>query len=204
MKDDIHFWIATMIRGGLALLTGSAVIVFPDMARTLLLLPFAVALSILCLAAYGVLDSAIVFVTSYMTQSPLARTALRLQGSLGVLVGVLLFAVIYDQVRLHWFLYLIAFQAISTSVAEFIVARHAFTAATSSWNFAAAAVALLFFLTYGLAATIFVNGLTPREIAWLIYGYLLALGLAQCITAARMLYADRGYVQQPVHSPHMR
>lgn len=204
MKDDIHFWIATMIRGGLALLTGSAVLIIPDMARTLLLLPFAVALSILCLAAYGVLDSAIVFVTSYMTESPLARTALRLQGSLGVLVGVLLFAVIYDQVRLHWFLYLIAFQAMLTSGAEFIVARHAFTREASSWNFAAAAVALVAFLAYGLAATLFVDGLTPREIAWLIYGYLLALGLAQCITAARMLYADRRYVQQPVHSPHLR
>lgn len=204
MKDDLHFWIATMIRGGLALLTGSAVLVIPDMARTLLLLPFAVALSILCLAAYGVLDSTIVFVTSYMTESPLARTALRLQGTLGVLVGVLLFAVIYDQVRLHWFLYLIAFQALLTSVAEFIVARHAFTTATSSWNFAAAAVAFVSFLAYGLAATLFINRLTPREIAWLIYGYLLALGLAQCITAARMLYADQRYVRQPVHSPHLR
>jgi hypothetical protein len=197
MKDDIHFWVATMIRGALALLAGSAVIVIPDMARTLLLLPFAVALSILCLAAYGVLDSAIIFVTSFMTASPLARTALRMQGSLGVLVGVLLFAVIYDQVRLHWFLYLIAFQALLTAGAEFLVARHAFTHSTSSWNFAAAAVAFVFFCAYGLAATLFVNGLTPREIAWLIYGYLLGLGLAQCLTAARMLYADRLQVKQP-------
>lgn len=199
MKDDIHFWIATMIRGGLALLAGSAVIIIPDMARTLLLLPFAVALSILCLAAYGVLDSAIVFVTSFMTDSLRARTALRLQGSLGVLVGVLLFAVIYDQVQLHWFLYLISFQAILTSVAEYIVARHAFTRATSSWNFTAAAVALLFFFAYGLAATVLLNSLTPRDITWLIYGYLLAFGLAECVTSARMLYADRRRMQNPMH-----
>jgi hypothetical protein len=196
MKDDVHFWIATMIRGALALLAGSAVLVIPDMARTILLLPFAVALSILCLAAYGVLDSAIVFATSFMLSSTPARVALRLQGSLGVLVGVLLFAVIYDQVRLHWFLYLIAFQALFTAAAEFTVARHGFNSGASSWNFAAAGVAIFFFVAYALAATLLAHGLTPREIAWLIYGYLLAFGLAECLTAARMLYADRNRVRQ--------
>lgn len=191
MKDDIHFWVATMIRGALALIAGSAVIIIPDMARTLLLLPFAIALSILCLAAYGVLDSAIVFVTSFMVPFRLPKTALRLQGSLGVVVGILLFSVIYDRVQLHWFLYLIAFQTMCNSVAEFIVARHAFTRSLSAWNYAAALVALLFMLAYGLAATVFSDALTSRDIAWLIYGYLLTLGLAQCLTAGRMLYADR-------------
>lgn len=191
MNNDIHFWLATVVRGALALIIGSAVMVIPDMARTLLLLPFAVAISIPCLAAYGVLDSAIVFITSFMVPTLTPKIALRLQGTIGVVVGVLLFSVVYDRVRLHWFLYLIAFQALSTALAEFVVARHAFTRSTSIWNYAAASVALLFLIAYSFAATVFVNALTAREVAWLIYGYLLALGLAQCLTAARMLYADR-------------
>jgi hypothetical protein len=53
MKNDIHFWAATLVRGALALSVGSAVMIVPAMAQILLLLPFAVAISILCLAAYG-------------------------------------------------------------------------------------------------------------------------------------------------------
>lgn len=191
MKNDIHFWMATVARGALALIVGSAVMILPDMAATLLLRPFAVAMSILCLAAYGVLDSAIVFITSFMISSRFPKIAVRLQGTIGVIVGILLFSVIYDRVRLHWFLYLIAFQALCTAGAEFILARHAFTRATSHWNYAAAGAAFLFFIAYSLAATVFVDSLSSRDVAWLIFGYLLTLGLAQCLTAARMLYADR-------------
>jgi hypothetical protein len=43
---------------------------------------------------------------------------------------------------------------------------------------------------YSLAAVFVGETLLPREIAWLIYGYLLAFGMAQSLTAARMLYAD--------------
>jgi len=192
MRNHIHFWWATMLRGVLALVIGSAVMVIPDMARTLLLLPFALAISILCLAAYGVLDSAVVFITSFMASSQRPRIALRIQGTLGVLVGVVLLSIVYDRVRLHWFLYLIAFQALCTAIAEFIVARHASNKRVSLWNYAAAAVALLFTIMYSLAVIVFGELFTAREIAWLIYGYLLTFGLAQCLTAARMLYADHG------------
>jgi|UPI00047EB331 hypothetical protein len=190
MKNDTHFWLATMARGALALLVGSAVMVIPDMAKTLLLLPFAVAISILCLAAYGVLDSVLIFITSFMTQLTVPRIALRMQGTLGIIVGITLFSIVYDRVRLEWFLYLIAFQALSTAIGEFIVARHASTHSTSLWNYAAAVVAFLFLIMYLLAATILGDRLSPREMAWLIYGYLGAFGLVQCLTAARMLYAD--------------
>jgi hypothetical protein len=104
VKNDIHFWIATVARGTLALLTGSAVIVIPDLARTLLLLPFAAAISTVGLAAYVVRDSAVVFIISFMVSSRIPKVALRLQGAFGIIVGVLLFSVVYDRVRLHWFL----------------------------------------------------------------------------------------------------
>lgn len=199
MKNDIHFWTATLGRGALALIVGSAVIVIPDMATTLLLLPFALVISILCLATYGVLDSALVFTTSFMASSRRARVALRLQGMVGVICGIVLLAVVYDRIRLHWFLYLIAFQALCVAIAEFVVARHAFPRGTSAWNYAAATVALVFVAAYTLVGIFFRETLLPREIAWLIYGYLVAFGLAECLTASRMLYADQKIAEAHVH-----
>ncbi len=194
MKNDIHFWRATVVRGGLALFFGSAVMVIPDMASTLLLLPFAMAISILCLATYGVLDSAVVFITSFMASSRAPKIALRLQGTFGVVVGVILFSIVYNRVRLEWFLYLIAFQALCAAIAEYTVGRHAFTRGTSLWNYAAAGIALVAAMAYLSAATVAQPLLEPRQIAWLVYGYLVAFGMAQCLTAARMLYADHQIV----------
>ena len=65
-----------MIRGLLAILAGTGVLFIPEMASTILLLPFAIATSILCLAAYGTIDSAIVFTTSF----PIPRTVLAARG----------------------------------------------------------------------------------------------------------------------------
>jgi len=178
------------VRGFLALIAGSAVMVIPDMARTLLLLPMAIVVAILALAVYGILDSVLVFVTSYMAASRPAKVALRVQGVVGVTVGILLYQVFFDYVQLPWFLILIAIQALSTAIAEFIVARHSMTNFTSMWNFAAAGVAFLFGCAYLYAVFVLAVSMTPQEISWLVFGYLLAFGIAQCLTAARMLYAD--------------
>jgi hypothetical protein len=138
-----------------------------------------------------VLDSVIVFTTSFMAASPRARIALRLQGTVGAAVGVLLSSFVFDIVRLHWFLYLVGFQALCASGAEFIVARHASTEGTSIWNYSAATIALLSGTAYMIVATMFGSNLLPRTLALLVFGYLMAFGMAQCLTAARMIYADR-------------
>ena len=80
-------------------------------------------------------------------------------------------------------------------MAESIVARHAFTRAISHWNYAAASVALLFLIAYSVAAAVLGERLSSRDVAWLIFGYLVAFGMAQCLTAARMLYADYQIVE---------
>ena len=124
MKNNEHFWWTTLTRGFLALLIGSVIMVVRDIASTLLLLPIAIVISILSLAVYGVLDSVLVFVTSYMAASQPAKVALRMQGIVGVTVGILLYWLFFDRVRLHWFLVLIAVQAFSTAIAAFLVAQH--------------------------------------------------------------------------------
>ncbi|MES2391191.1 MAG: hypothetical protein V4555_06100 [Acidobacteriota bacterium] len=204
MKNDEHFWWTTLVRGFLALLVGSAIMVIPDMARSLLLLPIAITISILGLAVYGVLDSVLVFITSYMAVSARARVALRLQGVVGITVGILLYRVFFNRVHLHWFLALVAVQALSTAAAEFTVARHAATHSLSNWNYAGSVVALVFSGVYAYIAATLGENMEPQRITWLVFGYLLAFGIAQSLTAARMLYADRADILVKPQAPNAR
>ena len=200
MKNDVHFWVATIIRGLLAMLVGSAVLVVPDMTNTLLLLPLAMVFSVLCLGCYGVLDSAIVLVTSFNATSRTSQMALRIQGIVGLSVGLLLLFVVYERVQLHWFLPLIACQAVFTAGGEFMLAKHAPIKGTSIWNYSAAGVAFVCGIAYAIAEIRYRDTLILSEIAWLIYAYLAAFGLAECLTAARMLYADH-HLLASAHQP---
>jgi len=190
MRHEQHFWWTTLGRGLLGLLAGSAILIIPDMAKTILLRPLAISVCILSLAAYGVVDSILVCVSSYMAATTRARFALRLQGAAGIAVGVLLYATFFEHAQLHWFLTLIALQSLVTAVAEFAVASHASTRAISRWNYAGAAVALLATIAYATVRLTLVGSLTAQQLAVLIYSYLIAFGASLCLTAARMLYAD--------------
>lgn len=191
MKRDVDFWVTMVARGLVALLAGSAILIVPDMARTILLLPIAVAVAIAGLAGYGVFDSALIFISSFMAETAKVRIALRIQGLIGVLIGLLLLSVVYNQVRLEWFLGLAALQALTAGVAEMVVARHSVNPSITHWNYAASVVAFAFAAVYAAIRIWWAEDLTPRALSWTVYTYLLAFGIAQCLTAARMLYADR-------------
>lgn len=191
MKRDADFWLTVLARGLVALLAGSAILIVPDMARTILLLPIAVAVAVAGLAAYGVFDSALIFVSSFMALSSKVKIVLRLQGLMGVTIGLLLLSVLYTQVRLEWFLSLAALQALTAGIGETVVARHTTSRAVNHWNYAAAVVAFVFAAGYGFIRVRLADDLTPRQLSWTVYMYLLAFGIAQCLTSARMLYADR-------------
>jgi len=186
-----NFWIVTIFRGVLAILLGSAILVVPDMARTLLLLPFAVAFAVLSLAAYGVVDSILVFVTSFFASLRPARVGLRLQSAVGVILGVLFFNILFDKIQLHWFLYLIALQAFASAYSEFLVARHTSRRHGSRWSYAAAGAALLCALVYAIVAAFAPENLTERQTAFFVYAYLGVYGVAQVLMAVRMLRIER-------------
>ena len=189
-KRDEHFWWTTLVRGFGALVAGSAILVVPEMARMLLLLPIAMLVAVLGLAVYGIVDSALIFASSFMATSIRLRLALRLQGVLGVLVGLLLYVVFLDRARLRWFLVLVAVQCFTTALAEFILARHTPRPGDSRWDYAGSAVALVFGAVYLSLALASGDSMMEEEIAWLVYAWLLAAGLALSLKAARMLYAD--------------
>ncbi len=115
------------------------------------------------------------------------RLALRMQGICGAVIGILLFAVVYDRVDFHWFLYLAAIQAAGLAVTEFVVARGTSTHHGSKWCYASAIVAIV----SAMALLSFGGELSPRKLAWLIYGYLAMFGFNLFILSARMLFAER-------------
>jgi hypothetical protein len=58
------------------------------------------------------------------------------------------------------------------------------------WTYAAAGIALIFACIYVLLRVGWTDRLTPSALSWSLCAYLVAFGITQCITAARMLYAD--------------
>ena len=186
-----NFWIVTIFRGVLAIVLGSAILVIPDMARTLLLLPFAVAFAVLSLAFYGLADSILVFVSSCFASHRRTRAALRMQSVAGLIVGALFFSILFDKIQLHWFLYLIAAQAFATACLEFLIARHTSRRHGSRWSYTAGFAALFCCIGYIVAAVLAPANLDPRQIVFLAYAYLGVYGIAQTLMATRMLHIER-------------
>ncbi len=191
MKRDIHFWLTALIRGFIALLAGSFIMVIPDMARTLLLLPFALVIFVFGLAVYGVIDSTLILISSFMLVSRRARVALLVQGAIGVVIGMLFLLVAYDRVQPQWFLSLASLQALSLGIGEMIIARHTTKHGAGIWNYTAGVIALCASVMYLVLRVHFASVMNSDRISWFVYAYLVAFGITQCLTAARMLYADR-------------
>lgn len=165
------------------------------MASTILLRPFGVVIAILCLAAYGVVDSAIVLATSYMIRHDQpGRVALRIQGLAGATIGLLLFALVYNRIDLQWFIYLAALHALSAAMVEFIVAKETSKHHGARWCYASSAIAAL----SALALLLGRDG-GPRELTWLLFGYLGLFGFNLAVLASRMLFAERAILHHAVH-----
>ena len=192
-RTFVEYWVAMMVRGFLAIVFASAVLFISGLATTILLLPLAVVISFLCLAAYGVLDSAIVIASSFMIPHDRpGRLALRLQGIAGVIIGALLFSLVFDRATLRWYLYLAAAQAASVAVAELIAARGTSAHHGSQWCYVSAAIA-------GISAVVLLSSgnLDHRRMAWIIYGYLGLFGLNLVALSAKMIFAKHGMPADP-------
>jgi len=187
LKSYTEYWAAMMVRGVLAIVAAMAVLVIPQMASTILLRPFAVVMSICVLGAYGTMDSAIVLVSSFMIpRCRPGRWALQVQGLAGAVIGALLFSLVFKGVDLHLFVYLAALHAAGLAISEFIVARGTSVHHGEGWCYASAGIAAV-----SVVALLCGRNLEPRQLAWLIYGYLGVFGFNLFAVAARMLFAER-------------
>lgn len=196
MKTYSEYWTATLVRGIVAIVAGTGVLFLPEMASTILLRPFGVVIAILCLAAYGVVDSAIVIATSFMIRRDQpGRVALRIQGLTGATIGILLFALVYNRIDLQWFIYLAAVHALSAAIVEFIVAGETSRHHGAGWCYAASGIAAV----SAIALLLGRNG-GPRELTWLLFAYLGVFGFNLFALASRMLFAEHAIVHRPSHT----
>jgi hypothetical protein len=101
-------------------------------------------------------------------------------------IGILLFALASDRVELHLFIYLAAVQAATAAITEFIVARGTSAHHGAKWCYVSAGVAAI-----SSIALLFGKNLSPRELAWVPYGYLGIFGFNLFALSARMLFAER-------------
>ena len=196
MNDYAEYWVATLVRGGIAIVAGLAVLVLPEMVTLVFLVPFAILISMMCLAIYMTFDSIIVLVTSFLLPNHRSeRFALRVQGVVGAACGVLLFFLVYDRAQLPWFLYLAAVQAACVAISELAVARGTSIHHGSRWCYSSALIAAVACVALPLGRT-----LDPHDLVWLLFSYLGIFGFGLSLLAARMLFAERG-IRLPMRMP---
>ena len=178
------YWGATCVHGVIALLAGVVIVFCSALKSTVLLMPLAIIFSLMALAAYLVLDSAIVLASSFMLpHHHLGRLALRVQGFVGVLIGVACFIVSSGEAQMTWFLYLAALQALCVAIAEFLAARGIAECHNSKWCYVAALIAAL----SSMVLLIF-HRATGHLLAWLLYSYLSLFGLNLLLLSSHMLF----------------
>ena len=187
MRTYSQYWTATLVRGLLGILAATGILFLPGLSAMILLRPIGVVAAVLCLAAYGIVDSAVVFATSFMVRPGRpGRVPLALQGLSGAVIGVLLFALVYDRIDLQWFVYLAAFQAAATAVVEFVVAQGTERRHGAMWAYTSSAIAAV----SAVALLLGRNG-DPSELCWLLFAYLGVFGFNLFALASRMLFAER-------------
>ena len=194
MKTYSEYWTATLVRGVVAIIAGTGIVFLPEMASTILLRPFGVVIAILCLAAYGIIDSAIVLATSFVIHAGQpGRVAMRLQGLAGATISTVLFALVYNRIDLQWFVYLAALHAVAAAIVEFVVAQGTSKQHGARWCYASGVIA-----TLSAIALVLGRDGGPSEVTWLLFAYLGVFGFNLFALSARMLYAER----QLLHPKH--
>ncbi len=184
MNSYTAYWIATLVRGVLALLASIVVMTLCATAETILLLPLAIVFSFLALGAYVACDSAIVLATSFMLpHHRLGSIALRIQGIAGVVIGLLFFLFASNKEQFSWLIYLVVIQALCVGVAEFIVARRTSPDHSSRWCYASSVIAIISSMILLLN-----HHAQDRTLGFLIYGYLACFGLNLFVLAGHMLF----------------
>lgn len=184
MTDYTAYWGATCVRGLIALMAGVVIAFCSALNAMLLLMPLGIVISLLALAAYIVVDSAIVLACSFMLpHRHLGRVALRIQGFVGTMIGIACFMASRTEVR--WFLYLAALQACCVAITEYLSARETADYHSSKWCYASSVIAALscvVLLTFRHA--------TGHLLSWLLYSYLWSFGLNLLVLSCHMLFEE--------------
>jgi uncharacterized membrane protein HdeD (DUF308 family) len=186
-QNNRRFWMMTLVRGGLAILTGCLVMVTTDMDRTILLVSVGVAVAVAALAVYGIVDSLVLLGSSFSYPPRWLQRVMQIQGVFGVALGALLLTLLFDHAGVEWFLPMAILQAFSTAIGEYVLLQHRRGQQWAVWDFAGTLVATCFGVAYSWIRLRTGSSFSPAELATAIYLYLLLFGTAQLATSIRML-----------------
>ncbi len=184
MTDYTAYWGATCARGIAALVAGVVIAFCAALNTTVLLMPIGIVISLVALAGYIVVDSAIVLASSFMLphQHP-GRVALRFQGLIGTAIGIGCFIASQNQVQ--WFLYLAALQAFCVAITEYLSARDTATDHRSKWCYVSSIIAAV-----SCVVLLIFHQATGHLLSWLLYSYLWSFGLNLFVLSCHMLFEE--------------
>ncbi len=187
LDKNRRLWTMTLVRGGIAIMTGCLVMITVDMEKTILLVSVGVAMAVTALALYGILDSLLILASSFAYPHVWPRRAMQVQGTIGIVIGTLLLSLLFDHAGVEWFLPMAVVQALSTAVGEVVLLNHTREQRWAVWDLAGAFVATCFGVVYTVMRIHAGTGFSPVELTRAIYLYLLLFGAAQAVTSVRML-----------------
>lgn len=184
------YWLTNLGRGVLALLASVGAGLLPSVVsstiNSVLFLPIAVAISMLCLSLYGILDSSLLVVTGcILPKNRKVHWLVILQGLTGLVLLVALTVLSGDGLNLRFFVLFAGLQALFTALAEMTIAIRAKHHQGIAWLLMCAGISL----TCSIALLLGRN-LSAFEQAALIFFYLLLLGASLTVLSLRMLYIE--------------
>lgn len=189
------YWLVNLLRGLLAVLASAGVAYLPMILDStlsrLIFLPFAIAISLVCFSLYGIIDSALLVAVGCVIRKP--RTVhwlVILQGlfALTLLAFITIFS--KDDLHLRFFMYFAPLQALSSGLAEALIAIGARHHQGTMWFLACAAISLIC-----CVALVFGGDLSAADQARVILGYLTVRGISLSLLSVRMIYI----AESPTH-----
>lgn len=184
------YWLTNLGRGALALVASAGVAFLPSLLDStlnrLLFLPFAIALSIVCLSLYGIVDSSLlVAIGCSIPKGRKVHWIAVLQGLAGMVLLVAVTIYSGDGLNLRFFAFFAPFQALFMALAEVSIAIHARHHQGTAWLLTSVGISLTCCVALLLGWK-----LPAPDQARLIFWYLLLRGVSLSLLALRMLYTD--------------
>ena len=190
-----RYWLTNLIRGLAALLASAGLAYLPRLLDSTLsralFLPFAVAISLVCLSLYGIVDSGLLITIGCAIRKPRAvHWLVVVQGLAALTLLVIVTAYSKDGLNLRFFTYFAALQALSSGLAEALIAIRAKHHQGTAWLLTCASISLICSIALALG-----GNLGAADQARVILGYLTLRGISLTLLSLRMLYLE----ESPCH-----
>ena len=184
------YWLTNLGRGLLALLASIGAGFLPSFVDStinrLLFMPLAIAISIVCLSLYGILDCSLLVITGHiLPKGRKVHWLVILQGITGLISLAAATMLAGDGLNLRFFVFFAGVQALFTALAEGMIAIRAKHHLGTAWLLMCSAISLT------CSVALLLGGKLPTfEQARLIFSYLLLLGASLTVLSLRMLYIE--------------